>query len=164
MQNGRFRNPLSRQPLFAPDQNGTLPTTPNPGQHLDHRPSHPIHDPLLIKRPRDYLFIFHNRQYVILTIFCPLYFLFLLQFLPLLQSHFHDSWHALARPSPGLLLPQKGSKFTNFLTSNFICTCSRKLLLMVFERPTNFIVVANFEENQLFLDGIRLKKQAQTKP
>ena len=35
---------------------------------------------------------------------------------------------------------------------------------MVFERPTNFIVVTNFEENQLFLDGIRHKKQAQTKP
>jgi len=40
----------------------------------------------------------------------------------------------------------------------------QKLPLMVFERPTNFIVVANFEENQLFLDGIRLKKQAQAKP
>jgi len=38
------------------------------------------------------------------------------------------------------------------------------LPLMVFERPTNFIVVTNFEENQLFLDGIRHKKQAQTKP
>ncbi len=35
---------------------------------------------------------------------------------------------------------------------------------MVFERPTNFIVVTNFKENQLFLDGIRLKKQAQMKP
>jgi hypothetical protein len=35
---------------------------------------------------------------------------------------------------------------------------------MVFERPANFIVVANFKENQLPLDGIRLKKQAQAKP
>jgi hypothetical protein len=40
----------------------------------------------------------------------------------------------------------------------------QKMLLMVFERLANFIVVANFEENQLFLDGIRLKKQAQAKP
>jgi hypothetical protein len=39
-----------------------------------------------------------------------------------------------------------------------------KLPSMVFERPTNFIVVANFKENQLPLDGIRLKKQAQAKP
>jgi hypothetical protein len=36
----------------------------------------------------------------------------------------------------------------------------QKLLLIVFERPTNFIVVANFKENQLPLDGIKLKKQA----
>ena len=67
MQNGRFRNPLRRQPHFAPDQNGTLSATPNPGQHFDHRPPHPIHDPLLIKRPRNYHFIFHNRQYVFFT-------------------------------------------------------------------------------------------------
>jgi hypothetical protein len=40
----------------------------------------------------------------------------------------------------------------------------QKLPLIVFERPTNFIVVANFKENQLPLDGIRLKKQAQAKP
>jgi hypothetical protein len=35
---------------------------------------------------------------------------------------------------------------------------------MVFKGPANFIVVANFKENQLPLDGIRLKKQAQAKP
>ena len=40
----------------------------------------------------------------------------------------------------------------------------QKLPLMVFERPPNFILVANFKENQLPLDGIRLKKQAQAKP
>ena len=57
MKNDRFRPPLRRQPLFAPDQNGTLPTTPNPGQHLDHRPPHPIHDPLLIKKGREIIIL-----------------------------------------------------------------------------------------------------------
>lgn len=42
--------------------------------------------------------------------------------------------------------------------------CRKKLPLLVFERPANFIVVANFKENQLPLDGIRLKKQPQAKP
>ena len=41
---------------------------------------------------------------------------------------------------------------------------NQKMPSMVFERPTNFIVFANFKENQLPLDGIRLKKQAQAKP
>jgi hypothetical protein len=36
----------------------------------------------------------------------------LLQFFVPLQSHFHDSWHVLARPSTQFELPQKGSKFT----------------------------------------------------
>ncbi len=40
----------------------------------------------------------------------------------------------------------------------------QKMPSMVFERPANFIVVANFKEKQLPLDGIRLKKQAQAKP
>ena len=35
---------------------------------------------------------------------------------------------------------------------------------MVFKGPTNFIVVANFKEKQLPIDGIRLKNQAQAKP
>jgi hypothetical protein len=34
---------------------------------------------------------------------------------------------------------------------------------MLFEHPSNFIMVANFKENQFPLGGIRLKKQPQPK-
>jgi hypothetical protein len=67
-----------------------------------------------------------------------------------------------------MLKIHKNSRFQHFSLSHLTCSfpliAPFGLLSMVFERPTNFIVVANFKENQLPLDGIRLKKQAQAKP
>jgi hypothetical protein len=42
-------------------------------------------------------------------------------------------------------------------------TLSRYTKLMLFEHPLNFVMVANFKENQFPLGGVRLKKQPQPK-
>jgi hypothetical protein len=62
-----------------------------------------------------------------------------------------------------ICLDTKKLKIHEISNLKFYRNLEQKWPSMLFERLTNFIVVTNFEKNQLSFRGIRLKKQAQAK-